>query len=201
MKKAEKGEAGYILYERFRRTVRTAVLFLIPLAALIAAALYFGTRKNAVTVIAMVGMVPACMSVVSVIMMFTIRPVAAQRLARIREKAGSLTMAYELYFTNYDKNVLADALAVCGKYVVVLSDFRSPDRNEAAKHLTNLLRAAGFSAEVNVMGDEEKFLERLDSLNAHASTLRQGMKRRNDERYPEEDPEQQMLHVLRSAAL
>lgn len=201
VKKAYKGEAGYIDYERFSRMVRTAILFIIPLAALVGATLYFGTRQNIITVIAMVGMIPACMSAVSVILVYTIRSIPKKLFEEIQPRTGSLTMAYDLYMTNYDKNTLFDAIAVCGDTVVGLATFKNPDRKEAETHIGNVLRQDGFRANVSVLGDEKKFLERLDSLNAHAESIRAGVKRREDDRYPEETYEEQILHILMQVSL
>ena len=43
-----------------KRLLITVALFLIPLAAFLAAFLITGTKKNIITVIAMVGCLPAC---------------------------------------------------------------------------------------------------------------------------------------------
>ena len=55
MKKVNKGDYGYIRYEKKKRLLITVALFLIPLAAFLAAFLITGTKKNIITVIAMVG--------------------------------------------------------------------------------------------------------------------------------------------------
>ena len=201
MKRAVKGEAGYIRYERFIRLVRTLALFAIPFIAFLAATLYYGTNKNMISVIAMVGMLPACMMAVSLIMVYTIRPIDGKLLARIREHAGSLTMAYELYLTNGDKNTLLESAAVCGDQIVGLSTYKNPGRKDAEAHIMNTCRSAGFRAGAAILTDPEKYLERLDSLNAHAEQLRAGLTARPDPRYPEETYEEQLLHILLRASL
>ena len=46
MKKVNKGDYGYIRYEKKKRLLITVALFLIPLAAFLAAFLITGTKKN-----------------------------------------------------------------------------------------------------------------------------------------------------------
>ena len=201
IKKAGKGYAGYIKYERFRRIVRTVILFLIPFAAFTAAYIYYGGRQNIITVVAMIGMIPACMSAVSVVMVFTIRSIPKDLLARIEAHAGDLFMAYELYMTNYDKNTLLDAVAICGDTIVALATFKNPNRKEAEAHMLKMIRAAGFRANVTVMDNPDKYIERLDSLSAHAADIREGIYARKDSRYPEDTYEAQLLHILMTASL
>ena len=49
MKKVNKGDYGYIRYEKKKRLLITVALFLIPLAAFLAAFLITGTKKNIIT--------------------------------------------------------------------------------------------------------------------------------------------------------
>ena len=74
MKKVKKGDYGYIRYEKKKRLLITVALFLIPLAAFLAAFLITGTKKNIITVIAMVGCLPACRALVNMIMMWMQKP-------------------------------------------------------------------------------------------------------------------------------
>ena len=70
MKKVNKGDYGYIRYEKKKRLLITVALFLIPLAAFLAAFLITGTKKNIITVIAMVGCLPACRVILQITIIF-----------------------------------------------------------------------------------------------------------------------------------
>ena len=52
MKKAEKGNYGYIKYEKAKRTLITAVMFAIPLIIFFTGLGQTGTRKNLFTLVA-----------------------------------------------------------------------------------------------------------------------------------------------------
>ena len=201
MKRVRKGSAGYILYERIRRILIAAVLLIIPVSAYFIALAYFGTNKNAISIIAILGCVPAAGAIVSLIMFFSVRPVPMDLYEKILPHTGDLVMAYELYLTNYDKNTLLDAVAVCGQDVVGLATYKPPKRKDSEQHIENVLRADGFSVHAVVFDDPEKFLMRLDTMNAHARAHKGSIPRREDPRFPEETREEQILHVLKNVSL
>ena len=95
MKKVKKGDYGYIRYEKKKRLLITVALFLIPLAAFLAAFLITGTKKNIITVIAMVGCLPACRALVNMIMMWMQKPMDKKVYKKIREHEGNLEVTYE----------------------------------------------------------------------------------------------------------
>ena len=124
MKKVKKGDYGYIRYEKKKRLLTTVVLFLIPLAAFLAAFLITGTKKNIITVIAMVGCLPACRALVNMIMMWLQKPMDAKVYKKIQAHEGELEVTYETYLTTYEKSVFVESFAVCGNKVTALNILR-----------------------------------------------------------------------------
>lgn len=191
-KRKLKGEYGYISSERKRRILLTVVLLAIPLSIYTVAYVVNGTNETVLSVVSIVACLPACASIVSAIMVYTIPPMPEEEYQKIEPHTGTLTMAYEVYLTNYDKNTLLDAVTVCGDSVVGLSTYKkNPDRRESEKHIENVLRADGYSMKAAVLNDVNRFNERLDSLNAHADTLRTG----KDPVRREEEIMAHLLHV------
>ncbi len=174
--KAKKGEWGYFDAERKRKIAQSVILFCIPLLILITSRLYFGTQKNVMTVVAMVGIVPACMSLVSVIMFMFRKSLPEEEYRELSAHEGDLTVAYELYMTSEKRNALVDCLAVCGNEVVGYVSDPKTDLQFARDHLQKMLRADGFKVSVRMLGDRKHFIERLDGLNAHAEDLRKDIR-------------------------
>ena len=71
---SSKGDFGYLSSEKKRRILITSILFAVPLLIFFTALLYFHTRLTIWTVVAVVGCLPACKSLVSLIMIFRARP-------------------------------------------------------------------------------------------------------------------------------
>ena len=141
MKKAGKGQWGYFNSERKRRIIMTAAIFGSALLILITSALYFGTKRNIMTVVSMVCMIPGSMSLVSVIMFAMRHSLPEEEYRILCAHEGNLTVAYELYLTSEKQNALIDCLAICGNEVVGYISDKKTDPRFAADHLQKMLRA------------------------------------------------------------
>ena len=198
---SRKGEYGYLAAEKKRRILITAILFSVPLLIFFSAILYFHTRLTVWTVIAVVGCLPACKSLVSLIMIFRAKPVNADVYHKIHEHAGELTMSYEMYMTFYEKSANIDAFAICGNTVAGYSSDPRIDASFMEKECQKILRGNGFKATVKIFTRLDPFLERLDSMNAHKESLEEGIKFRPDEKYPELSRNQLIKHTILAICL
>ena len=183
--KVRKGDYGYLVSEKKKRILITAILFAVPLGIFFFFFFYFKTRLTIWTVIAVVGCLPACKSMVSLIMIFRAKPVAPQVYEEISEHAGRILMSYEMYMTFYEKSASIDAFAICGNTVVGFSSDPKIDAAFMEREAQKILRGNGFKANVKIFTRLPQFLERLDSMNEHKESLEEGIKFRPDEKYPE----------------
>ena len=142
--KVRKGDYGYLASEKKKRILITAILFAVPLGIFFSAMIYFKTRLTIWTVIAVVGCLPACKSMVSLIMIFRAKPVAPQVYEEISEHAGRILMSYEMYMTFYEKSASIDAFAICGNTVVGFSSDPKIDTAFMEREAQRILRGNGF---------------------------------------------------------
>ena len=196
-----KGAPGYIKAEQKRPMLTTALLFAVPLLIFFSALFYFKTRLTIWTVIAVVGCLPACKSLVSLIMIFRCKPVEPQVLHQIQEHAGSLVMSYEMYMTFYEKSAAIDAFAICGNTVTGFSHDSGIDVHFMEEECQKILRGNGFKANVKIFTRLPAFLERLDSMNEHKDSLEEGIKFRPDEKYPELSRNELIKHTILAICL
>ena len=161
----------------------------------------FYTRLTIWTVIAVVGCLPACKSLVSLIMIFRARQVETSVYRRIHEHAGELTMSYEMYMTFYEKSANIDAFAICGNTVVGYSSDPKIDVAFMERECQKILRGNSFKATVKIFTRLDPFLERLDSMNAHKESLEEGIKFRPDEKYPELSRNELIKHTILAICL
>ncbi len=195
MFKSMKGQYGYFRSEKKRRALVTFGFFAIPILILISGILYTGSKKNFLTVIAMVGFIPAAMSMVSFIVIMMRTSISRELYDAIDPHIGSLTYAYELYLTSEKQNALVDCLVFCGNEVVGLVTDPHTDPRFAKDHLQKYLRADGYKVSVYMLTDVRHFVERCDSLNAHADELRAGIAFKEDPRFPGYDREDMIRHT------
>ena len=184
-KKISKGNFGYFKSEKKRRLIITAILFAVPLFIFFTSWIYFKTRMTVWTVVAVVGCLPACKSMVSLIMILKCRPMDAGLYQKIQEHQGRLDMAYELYMTFYEKSAYIDAVAVCGNTVAAYSSDPKIDASFMETNSQKIIRKNGYKATVKIFTDLRPFLERLDSMNDHKESLEEGIKFTPDEKYPD----------------
>ena len=170
----------------------TAILFAVPLFIFFTSWIYFKTRMTVWTVVAVVGCLPACKSMVSLIMILLRHPMDEKIYKEICEHAGDLVMSYEMYMTFYEKSGYLDAVAVCGNTVVGYTSDPKADITYLAEQSQKIIRKNGYKVDVKILKDLKPYLERLDSMNEHKESLRNGIKFTPDERYPDLSREELM---------
>ena len=110
-------------------------------------------------------------------------------------------MAYELYVTHEKASTYVDAVAICGNNVVGFVSDPKADAAFTQEYIKKTLRSAGYSVNVNLMTNRDKFIERMDSLNEHAESLREGISFRPDSRYPDYNREEVIWAILTEISL
>ncbi|MEE0954789.1 MAG: hypothetical protein U0L49_03120 [Eubacterium sp.] len=167
MKKA-KGQYGYMKSQKLIRTLRTAAFFaLVAAVFMIGLFLNKGDRKNIYTVIAMVGCIPASMSLVSMIMVWLRRSTDPELYRETTEAAGSMPVCYELFLTTKDKNLYLDAAAVSDDCIAAFTMDRVSDQDLhfMEEHIRKTLRAQGYkNMTVKIFNDRGHFLNRIAGM-------------------------------------
>lgn len=200
-RKTKKGDFGYFSSEKKRRFLITVGLFSLPLLIFFVAWYANGTRMTVWTVLTVVGCLPGCKSMVSLIMILMRHPMDEKLYKEIRKHAGDLVMAYEMYMTFYEKSVYLDAVAVCGNTVVGYTSDPKADTAYLAEQSQKIIRKNGYKADVKILKDLKPYLERLDSMNEHKESLRSGIKFTPDERYPDLSREELIKHTILAICL
>ncbi len=201
MKKAGKGEWGYFRWERFRRSMISGVLLLAAGLIIVTGIIMNGSLQNIFTVFGMVMMIPFAMSMTGTIVVFLHKSLPEERYEAIRAREGSLLMAYELFVTNEKGNSMLDAVAICGSEIVGLVSEKRSDKAFTQEYITRVMRQNGYKVNVHLMDSLPKFLERMDSLNEHADSLRAGIPFKPDARYPDYTREELIWHLLTRISL
>ena len=142
--KEKKGYYGYVKKERIKRLSMTLVLFAIPLLLFVTGYLTSKTTKNLFTVIAVVGCLPACKSLVGLIMVFLVKPMQESDYREIRKHTGQVLVGYELYITSYDHSEFVCAAAVHGGQIICYSDRLKNPPEILEDHIAGLMQQNGF---------------------------------------------------------
>ena len=166
MKEGSKGTCGYYRREKVRRGLITLVMFLIPLIIFFSGYLYYHTRSNALSIVAVLGMLPASRAAVSWIMVM-LQKDAPPSAVRIAMKAQPpLARGFELTVTAYEGRMPLDAVVICGSEVAAYSSRAPKDKiSFMEKHIAKMLAGSGLTGRnVKIFTEEKRFETRVTTL-------------------------------------
>lgn len=165
MKKAVKGTFGYLTQKKKYVLLRTILYFAIALAIFVIGFITAGTRKNLLTVVAVLGLLPASKSLVNLVMYLRSTGCSFAAKEVIEKAAKNLVGMYDMYFTSYQKNFAVSHMVVEGKNICGYTESTSCDIRACEEHLQTMLRQSGYKdLTVKIFTDLNKYCERLNQI-------------------------------------
>ena len=134
---------------------------------------YFLTKdvKNLLTIVAILGMLPAAKSLVSMIMYmkaerYTCQEKLHEGLIRLGVEADSkYPYGYDFYITAYDKSFPIAFVIVKMGLLIAVTETDKCDMKAAKKHIEEYMAKNGISnVSVKIIREKDKFLTRLETL-------------------------------------
>lgn len=164
-RKVTKGCFGYIRYQKAFTAIRTAVYFLLSSMLYVMGVLTTGSSKNLLTVVAVLGCLPACKSAINMIMFIMARGCSIKAWELISAYDDKLTGFYDMYFTSYQKNFSISHMVLKGNIICAYTESEKCDCNECEKHLEQMLKQDGYkNLTIKVFDNQEKYIDRLSQL-------------------------------------
>ena len=165
MKKCEKGTPGYLEYKKKVEIIRTVVYFLLVAAVYLLGYSQTHTNKNLLTVVAVVGCLPACKALVGVITRLPYPSIDPKRAEEVRALSPHMTSVFDLVVTSRDKIMPIDALVISGNKVFGHLTGKKADSQYTEKHIRSILLENHFKdVSVKMYPDYKKFLSRIEGL-------------------------------------
>lgn len=166
MKRVVKGNYGYLAAKTKQMIFRTILLFGISLAIFIMGYVTTKTKQNLLTIVAVLGCLPASKSAVNMIMFLRVKGCSEDAYKQIDAVVGNLSGAYDLIFTSYEKTFQVAHVTVEGKNICGYTESAKCDTSLCEKHITTLLQQNGKSDyTVKIFRELPKYVERLNQLN------------------------------------
>ncbi|MCR4690170.1 MAG: hypothetical protein K5739_02345 [Lachnospiraceae bacterium] len=192
MKKVNKGMYGYLEYQKKAQTFKTILFFIIPLSLFIAGLITTGTDRNLLTIIAVLGFLPASKSAVLMIMYLkshgidqAAHTIVESTCEKVRpaidaEGDGNFYLLYDFVFTTQDETYEIPAVFLYGGSLCGYIHPKQKERIEQAKgkkekdvsktllgakaHLESCLKKEGMQVNVKIFDDIKPFTKRLLEL-------------------------------------
>ena len=124
-----------------------------------------GRKTNLLTVVAVLGCLPASKSAVNAIMFLRFKSCGAEAADRIEEHSQGLRCLCDMVFTSYQKNYVVSHLAVQGNTVCGYSEKPDFAENDFYKHIDHILKMDGLKdVTVKIFTDLKKYTDRLEQM-------------------------------------
>ena len=160
-----KGTKNYLHTQRKYEIVRTLMFFSISGAIFTMGLISTGTRLNLLTVVAVLGMLPASKSLVSVIMFSRYSSLSSDAADLIEKHSGSLTALFDMVFTGDNGNFPVGHLTIKGNSVCGYSEDPKFDEKKFYEHIDTFLKADSYkNVKVKIFTDLKKYVDRLDQM-------------------------------------
>lgn len=160
-----KGTRDYINTQKKYELFRTFLYFGISVSLFAAGYIQTGRKTNLLTIVAILGCLPASKSAVGAIMFLRFQSCGAEAAAKIEEHCQGLCCLYDMVFTSYQKNYVVSHLTVKGNTICGYSEKTDFLENEFYKHIDGILKLDGFKdMTVKIFTDLNKYTVRLEQM-------------------------------------
>lgn len=192
MKKVEQGNPGYLDYKKKIEIIRTIIYFAIVAAIFILGYTQTHTRLNVMTVVAVVGCLPASKALVGVITRFPYASIPDIHAEEIKSKTENLTVIYDMIITSRDKVMPIECMVLSGSTIYGYTDHEKVDLKYAATHIRGILSQNHFAeVSVKLLNNYTAFLARAEGLNSIAAV------EKNDTK----ETEEQMKRIILTTSM
>lgn len=167
--KVEKGKKGYLNAQKKKYLLYTIVEFAIVISVFVLGYMQTGSRLNLMTVVAVIGCLPASKMLVEFIVMAPHKSIEQCKYKEIEEKAPLITKVYDLLVSGEDKLMKIDAVVISGHTICGFTSSEKTDESLAAKYIKEML--ANNKCEkttVKIFHDYKAFLTRAEGMNSIA---------------------------------
>ena len=185
----KKGRPGYLDSQKKKEILKTAMMFGLVIAIMATGYLTTHTKNNLLTVVAVLGCLPAGKSLVGVITRWPYHSIGQKEAEEIGRVARTLPVVYDLVVTSYEKIMPIDCMTVSDHVMIGYTRSKKTDPAYAQKHITQILSQNGYQKmTIKIYENYETFLQRLRELEALGHE-------RNEER------EQKLLGIVLNISL
>ena len=161
--------------------IRTLAYFGIVIAILLLGYFQTGTKLNLLTVVAIVGCLPASKALVGVITRFPYRSIDGERAKEIASKTDLLTVCYDMVITSRDHIMPVDCIVISGHNIFGYTHYNKVNTTELADHIKTILAQNGYKGfQIRILNEYKPFITRAEGLNNIAAVEQEDTKTKEE---------------------
>lgn len=160
-----KGTKNYLNTQKKYEIIRTIIYFGISLSLLFAGWYTTKTRNNLLTIVAVLGCLPASKSLVEAVLYCRFQSLSSEDAACIEPHTKKLSCLYDMIFTSREKTYPILHLTVCGNTIAGYMPSKKLSEANCAKHLETCLKTDSYTGiTIKIFKDVHKYAERVAQL-------------------------------------
>lgn len=161
----KKGEKGYLAEHKKVTVFRTVLLFALSLAVFLIGYFSTGSNQNLLTIVAVLGCLPASRSAVNMIVTLRYHGINDADYRKIREHEGQCACLADLVFTSYEKNYEIHHMAYADNCLIGYTANEKCDAKACEKHLHGMCVQNNLGdVSIKIFKEMPKYLNRLDQI-------------------------------------
>lgn len=160
-----KGTRDYLRIQGYYELARTIIYFMISMALFVAGIIATGSRMNLLTIVAVLGCLPACKSAIDAFMFLRYKGCSVVHADEIDAHMEGLCGLYDRIFTSYDRNYQVAHITVKGNTLCGYTQDAHFEEQRFYEHITHILQKDGFKdVSVKIFNDIHKYTARLEQM-------------------------------------
>lgn len=160
-----KGDFAYLKKQQKKTALTTLVYFSMALLVFFIGYITTKTRNNLLTVVAILGVLPASKSAVGMIMYLRVKPIGENVHDMARPFEQKMTILYHMLLSSEEKIIFAECVAIYEHSLFLLCKNMKVDEKKLCAYLKKILANQGKgNVTVKLYRDEAPFFERLKTI-------------------------------------
>lgn len=164
MRKYKQGEYEYYHQKRNWEIIKTLIYFAVPLSLLAAGYFATGTKANLLTLVAVLGLLPASKSCVSMIMYIRYHGCSQENYVLMKDILENFLHAYGFVFTSYKKTYEVAGCIVKNGYIYGYLTNHQEMHKDLEDHIDGIIKRDGYKATVAMYTKAEDFINRCEQI-------------------------------------
>lgn len=180
--KLGKGEAGYIDQKKKKELLKVILEFGIVLALFITGYITTKTRLNLLTLVAVLGCLPASKAMVGFLMLLPRKSLAKEKFDLVEKKGQHLTKLYDMVLTSYEHVMPVESIVIQGNTICGYATNEKLDFVYLEKYMRTTLKNNKLDqVSVKMFKDFPAYIARIEAMDNLAADSAAKNKKREEE--------------------
>ncbi|MBO5278443.1 MAG: hypothetical protein J6B06_02995 [Lachnospiraceae bacterium] len=176
MKPVYKGQLEYIKKKKIQRAIICLISYLIIAAIFLTGYLTTGSRENILTLMAILGSLPAAKFTVSFFMLLPYRSQTREVYEEVQRLSGEAILYTDILISTEKKILPTDFVVIRDGNLCGYASHPKYDTAYAQDYLAGMYKRNGLKPNIKIFTDKNKFLKRVGELAAMPTDEKQAAK-------------------------